>query len=68
MRYMTDPQIAEMLKRRIASEGMTQKQWAERAGIPESYFTDFLKGRRAANAKLLKAAGFEPDVYRKGKS
>lgn len=43
----------------MSDEGLTQAQWAKRAGISAPYLSDFLTGRRGPSAKILKAAGFD---------
>ena len=56
--YMTSREIADMLKARI-SYRKRQKAIAKVLGISQSYFSDFLAGKREAGPTILKALNFE---------
>lgn len=57
-----ESEIRQILKNRI-KYGVTQKQLASELGISESYFCDFLQGRRGIGEKIPAALGFKIETF-----
>lgn len=61
--YLSTDELRQVIRQQMLSKGLTQAQWAQRAGISAPYLSDFLSGRRGPSDKILKAAGFDTRPY-----
>lgn len=55
----TEAEVAGLLKRLIATEGCTQRDFARRLEISEPYLCDILQGKRAPGTKVCELFGLE---------
>ena len=58
MKQLTEERVLDMVRGAIHAEG-SQKAWAQRIGLSESYLSDVLNGRRDISPRILKYLDLE---------
>lgn len=66
--FLNRTEIVAKVKSEMAAKKLNQKQMAERLGVSEGYFSDFVKEKRGVGPSLLTALGYDlTPHYRRAK-